>query len=116
MEAPYPLDRCTLVLLVRPADAPEMSEERLDELQQQHLAFVQRMRDAGHVAAAGPVMNQPDERLRGLCLYLTGPDEAKRLAAQDPSVRAGRMAVEVMDWYTREGELQLRPWSAAQAM
>jgi hypothetical protein len=30
-------------------------------------------------------------------------DEARRLAGSDPSVQAGRMAVEVFNWFTTKG-------------
>ena len=101
-----PLDQHTLVLLVRPDDAPAMSDQRLDELQAQHLEFLSSMRAQGLMHAAGPFDGQPDERLRGMCLYRVGVEETRRLAAQDPSVRAGRMAVQVFSWYTRAGELR----------
>jgi uncharacterized protein len=100
------LDQHTLVLLVRPPDAPDMSDEELDELQAQHLAFLAAMRERGVMHAAGPFQGQPDERLRGMCLYRAGVEETRRLAAEDPSVRAGRMAVQVFSWYTRPGELR----------
>jgi uncharacterized protein len=43
--------------------------------------------------------------MRGLCLYRTGVEETRQLAESDPSVRAGRMAVDVMTWYTERGAL-----------
>jgi uncharacterized protein YciI len=104
MPAPE-LERRTLVLLVRPPDPPQLSEEEADALQERHLAFLQRMRDAGHLLAAGPFGNQPDESLRGLCLYRTTLAETRRLTAQDPSVARGRLAVQSMDWFCRAGEL-----------
>jgi hypothetical protein len=43
--------------------------------------------------------------MRGFCLYRTGLQETRRLAESDPSVQAGRMAVEIMTWWTRPGPL-----------
>ena len=55
---------------------------------------------------AGPFREQEDETKRGLCVYRTSIEETKRLIADgDPSVRAGRMSVEVMTWLTRKGAL-----------
>ncbi len=104
MPAP-PLEHRTLVLLLRRADAPAISDDEADEIQEAHLDFLQRMRDDGHLIAAGPVRQQPDETLRGLCLYRTGLDETRALAAQDPAVVRRRLVVQAMEWHFPEGEL-----------
>jgi uncharacterized protein len=66
------LEPFTLVLLRRGPHAGDFGDEELDELQAQHLAFLQAMRERGILAAAGPFRVRPDETLRGLCLYRTG--------------------------------------------
>jgi hypothetical protein len=58
---------------------------------------------------AGPFSEQPDETMRGFCLYSVDLEEARRLAESDPSVRAGRMAVDVFNWWTRKGALRFPP-------
>jgi hypothetical protein len=58
------LDAYTVVFLRRPPDAPEMSDEELDALQQGHLAFPARMREAGHELITGPLSGQPDQSAR----------------------------------------------------
>jgi uncharacterized protein len=40
-----------------------------------------------------------------MCIYRTGLEETRRLAEEDPSVRAGRMAIEAMTWLTLKDEL-----------
>ena len=102
------LESHTLVLLVRPADAPQLDERLLDELQDQHLAFLQAKRDQGVMAAAGPFDGQPDESWRGLCLYLVDVELALELALDDPLVHAGRLRPVPFTWFTRPGELRLR--------
>src|SRR5690349_8955106 len=82
------LEEHTLLLLRRPPDAPEISDEEAERLQGEHLAFLQRKRDEGVMAAAGPFRGQPDESWRGLCLYLVSPERALELAQDDPLVRA----------------------------
>jgi hypothetical protein len=42
------LDAYSVVFLRRPAGAPRMSDTDLESLQQDHLAFNARMREAGH--------------------------------------------------------------------
>jgi uncharacterized protein YciI len=100
-----PRDSCTLVLLRRAEGAPELPEEELDAIQERHLAHLRSMRERGAMAVAGPFGDQPDERLRGMCLYTVGLEEARELAHQDPAVQAGRLAVDVLTWYFPRGEV-----------
>ena len=99
------LDGYGFVLLKRGPRAFEFSDEELDRLQEQHLAHLAAMQEQGHMLLAGPFSDQADETLRGFCLYRTSVEETRRLAESDPSVRAGRMAVDVMGWWTARGAL-----------
>ena len=99
------LDGYSFVLLKRGPRASEFSDEELDRLQEQHLAHLDAMKEQGHLLVAGPFSDQPDETLRGFCLYRTSVEETRRLAESDPSVQAGRMAVDVMGWWTKRGSL-----------
>ena len=99
------LESYSFVLLKRGPRALEFSQEELEELQAQHLGHLDAMREQGHLLIAGPFSDQADETLRGFCLYRTGVEETRRLAESDPSVRAGRMAVDVMGWWTGRGAL-----------
>jgi uncharacterized protein len=100
------MDSYTLVLLKRGPKAFDFSEEELEELQTQHLAHLNSLREQGVILVGGPFSDQPDETLRGLSLYSVGREEARRLAEADPSVRAGRLAVDVITWWTQPGELR----------
>ena len=99
------LDSYTFVLLKRGPRADELSEDELSQLQEQHLAHLDAMRELGALLVAGPFSDQPDESLRGFGLYRTDLEETRRLAEQDPAVRAGRIAVDVMTWWTKRGAL-----------
>lgn len=101
------LDSVTLVLLRRGPRAAEFNEKELDDLQERHLAYLDEMRRRGHMAAAGPFSDQPDESLRGICLYVTDLEETRRLAEDDPGVRAGRLTVHVMRWSFLRGDVVL---------
>ena len=57
---PDAFDVYTLVLLRRPADAPEMPEEDLDALQARHLAYRAQLRRDGVLVPNGPVGEQSD--------------------------------------------------------
>lgn len=100
------LETFELVLLRRPADAPAYDEATLERIQSEHIAYHASLRESGRVVTNGPVTDQVDQSLRGLTFYKTGSlDEARRLAEEDPAVRAGRLAVEVMRWYCPSGTM-----------
>jgi uncharacterized protein len=99
------LEQFAFVLLRRGPRAGEYSERELDALQEQHLAYLDEMAARGKLVAAGPLSDQPDDSMRGLGFYATSVEEARALAEQDPSVRAGRLAVEVMTWWTKKGSV-----------
>ena len=103
------LDVYSVVFLRRPANPPDMTDEELDALQQEHLAFNARMREAGHAVITGPLAGQADESLRGIDVFRTSVEETRRLAEQDPSVVAGRLVIEVCAWYMPPGTLGDRP-------
>ncbi len=109
------LDSYTIVFLMRPPDAPDLPSAELDALQERHLAFLQRMRDEGHALVSGPVTGQRDPALRGITIYRTSLEVTRRLAEQDPSVQAGRLAVEVFTWLVPSGLLGDRPASTIES-
>ena len=86
---PDEFDVFTLVVLRRPADAPDMSDDELDALQARHLAYRARLKDRGVVVANGPFGEQSDESYRGMSIFACAPDEAALLSDGDPSVIAG---------------------------
>ena len=100
------LEAFELVLLRRPPSAPDYPEAELDRIQREHLAHHARLRASGQVVTNGPVDEQPDPSLRGLTFYRTGSlERSRQLAEDDPSVRAGRLAVEIMTWYCPPGTM-----------
>jgi uncharacterized protein len=113
-------DRHTLVLLVRPPGAPELTEEEALRLQDAHLANQARLGDEGYVVAAGPFTDQDDERLRGVAVLACDPETARRLYSDDPAVQAGRLGVEILTWLVPKGSVRFewaeRPRSTAEAL
>ena len=112
-------DRHTLVLLVLRPDAPELSDEEAAELQDRHLAYRADLRDRGYLIGGGPLVDQDDERLRSISIWTCDPEAARRLSNEDPAVRAGRLAAEVMTWMVPAGNVRFEqvraPRSAAEA-
>ncbi len=106
------LESFELVLLRRPASAPDYPGEELERIQREHMAYHARLREDGHVVTNGPVDGQRDPSLRGLVFYRTGSlDRSRQLAEADPAVRARRLAVEIMTWYCPPGTMS-RPGRA----
>jgi uncharacterized protein YciI len=102
---PDAFDVYTMVLLRRPPDAPEMSDEALDELQARHLAYRADLKRRGVLVANGPLAEQSDTSMRGLSIYACSLEEAARLSDGDPSVQAGRLAYDVFEWWVAAGTL-----------
>ena len=82
-----------------------MSEEDLDALQARHLAYRAELRQRGLVVANGPFGEQSDPSYRGLSIFACDPAEAARLSDGDPSVVAGRLSYDVMEWWVRADSL-----------
>jgi uncharacterized protein len=100
------LHRFQLVLLRRPDDAPDYDDEVVEQIQRDHLAFYEAMRQAGHVVTNGPVLEQPDDALRGMAIFATeSVARAAELANADPAVQAGRLEVHAMTWLCRPGTM-----------
>ena len=104
-EAQDEFDVYTVVVLRRPADAPEMSDEDLDVLQARHLAYRAELARRGLIVANGPFDDQSDPAYRGMSIFACDRAEAARLSDGDPSVVAGRLAYDVMQWWVRAGSL-----------
>ena len=103
---PLNLESYQLVILQRPEHPREYPQDKLEEIQQAHLAHLRELAKAGKLLVAGPLDDQPDPRMRGIEIFRVGSlEEAKRLAGEDPAVKAGRLEPVVMTWFTEKGAL-----------
>ena len=102
---PDAFDVFTMVLLRRPSNAPQLSEDALGALQARHLAYRAELRRAGVLVVNGPLDEQSDVSLRGLSILACDLDEARRLTEADPSVQAGRLTYDVFSWWVAAGTL-----------
>ncbi|KAA1418211.1 hypothetical protein FE697_020480 [Mumia zhuanghuii] len=102
---PDEFDVYTLVILRRPPDAPDLSDDELAALQTRHLAYRAALAQRGTVVANGPFDEQSDPSYRGMSIFACDPAEAARLSGQDPSVLAGRLAYDVMEWWVGAGSI-----------
>ena len=103
--SPDVFDVYTVVVLRRPADAPEMSDDELDALQARHLAYRAELRRQGVLVVNGQFDEQTDPSYRGMAIFACDAAEAAWLSDGDPSVAAGRLAYDVLEWWVRAGSL-----------
>src|SRR5256886_17116762 len=98
-------DRFTIGLLILRPDAPKLSEEGENALQDAHMAHLAKLHDEGILLAAGPLLGSSDRDLRGLAIYKGTPEHAKQIADQYPGVRAGRHTHRFIPWMATGGGL-----------
>jgi uncharacterized protein YciI len=96
-------ERFTIGLLILRADAPKLSEEEENALQDAHMAHLAKLHDEGLLLAAGPLLGSSDRDLRGLEIYRGSPDQVKAMADQDPGVRSGRYRHQFLPWMVPGG-------------
>jgi uncharacterized protein YciI len=76
------------------------------QLQQEHLAYMDKQAAAGRLVLAGPIATREGTR-RGVIAYRAASlEEAVAFASGDPMVKAGRLAVELHPWMTTKGVLR----------
>jgi uncharacterized protein YciI len=98
-----------LIMLKDGPQADPESEEELARIRQEHLAH-QGMLHEEHGALAGPLRGDRGD-IQGLTLVPEGDlmlEDVVALAEGDPAVRAGLLAVQVVEWYVGKGYLALK--------
>lgn len=93
----YGMRQYVMAFLKRGPDRSQDSATA-DSLQKAHLDNIMRMADEGKLIVAGPFMDDWD--VRGIYIFNTASvDEAKSWTETDPSIKAGRLEMELHPWY-----------------
>jgi uncharacterized protein len=86
------------ILKTGPNDAAVKGKER-DDIFTGHFANITRLGDEGKLAVAGP-FDKNDRSYRGLYVFnVATVEEAEKLVALDPAVKAGIFVPELTPWY-----------------
>jgi uncharacterized protein YciI len=90
------------------------SEEEARRLQRAHLDNINRLADEGKLVLAGPFLDEGE--VRGIYVFdVRTVEEARALTESDPSIRAGRLVMELHPWYGSAGLVLLNDWHGALA-
>ncbi|MBK8848384.1 MAG: hypothetical protein IPO27_18330 [Bacteroidetes bacterium] len=93
----YGMKQYVLAILKRGPNREQDSIRRA-EMQQLHMANINRMAQEGSLLLAGPFLEDGD--LRGIYIFnVTTVEEAKALTQTDPLIKSGGLVMELHPWY-----------------
>ena len=102
-------DSFTLVLLVAGPNAEKIEPRELDALQDAHMDNLATLHESGMLQAAGPIVDPPGARFRGLSVHRLPPDQVRAFYEKDPSVRGGRLTPQIFTWMVPKGAISFSP-------
>src|SRR4051812_1189859 len=100
--AAQPTDRYALVFLRPSPDRKPLPKEEGEKIQAAHMAHIRSMADSGALVGAGPFGDTPPT-ISGVFIFKSSVEEARRLANDDPTVKAGRNLVDIYSWQGPKG-------------
>jgi uncharacterized protein len=101
-------DSFTIALLILRPDAPQLDEQASAALQDAHMTHLAELHEAGHLLAAGPLLD-PEKPFRGLAILNVDVARARELTQADPAVQAGRFSVELLPWMVPSKAMAFSP-------
>ena len=97
----YKMTTYQVAFLKRGPNFTPQSTPETKKLQEAHMAHIGAMAKTGKLILAGPFSDGGE--LRGMFVFKATAEEAKQLAEQDPTVKAGRLVLEWHPWFSAEG-------------
>ena len=104
-----------MLLVLRP-DAPELTDEEAAELQDRHLAYRADLRDRGYLICGGPLVDQDDERLRGISIWTCDRRDGASAEQGGPGGAGGPPRVRGDDWMVPAGNVRFEKVPAPRSM
>ncbi len=98
-----------LGILKKGPGPPGVTETDPEFVQLKHKEYVAKLFADGSLVAIGSFSSS--KKLSGLLIYKTSPENARTLVANDPSVKAGRIAIDLFSWSLPKGVLPTRRFS-----
>lgn len=103
-DAPANMTVVYMVLLKRGPSWTTQQTPGTKAVQEAHMANIRALWEAKKMIVAGPFGDDGD--LRGVFIFqVASLEEARALAATDPAVKAGRLAVEIHPWWVEKRAL-----------
>ncbi|CAN5575294.1 hypothetical protein BH23BAC4_BH23BAC4_08750 [soil metagenome] len=97
--------RYVMAFLVAGLNRDQDAETAL-ALQTGHMATIRRLAEEGKLVLAGPFLDGGE--LRGIYIFNAETvEEAETLAATDPAIQAGRLALQLHPWYGSAALLEI---------
>lgn len=73
-----------------------------NKIQMEHMNHLNELAEAGKIIISGPMGDEGE--LRGIVIFnVPTQEEAEKLAAEDPAVKAGRLIMEIHPWWAAKG-------------
>ncbi len=99
----FDLEQYQFALLKRGSQWTAEQTPAVEKLMAGHMANIQKMSSLGKLMAAGP-FGKNEFGLAGIFIFKAASmDEAKALAAEDPAIKAGRLALDFYVWHGPKG-------------
>ncbi|MEB2786945.1 YciI family protein [Algoriphagus persicinus] len=94
----YGMRKYVIAFLYRGARVSEYTDQQRTDIQAGHMANINRLAEEGQLVMAGPFFG--NEELRGLFIFaVESLEEAEKLTATDPAVKAGVLKMDLKEWY-----------------
>lgn len=94
----YGMKTYIMAFLKKGAEVEKYTPQERAEIQQNHMANIQRLAATGKLILAGPFIE--DQEFRGIYIFdVPTLEEARALTATDPAIQAGVLAMDLKAWY-----------------
>jgi uncharacterized protein YciI len=96
-----------VVLLKKPSMPAQPDSVSLARATAGHMGHILDLMLSGKMLAGGPFFDNSE--IRGICFFGTDTTTAWKLSLDDPAVKAGRLEMQMLPWYTAWGVIPPRP-------